>query len=135
MHRLGEQSVDAPAFNFPGHESHADKHRHQDTGQFKGGQPDVLDDLHVLPGGNLPDEDRRRDQDQREPRDREQDAIAHAFLEDVPGHQPYARHDTCSTNTSSSVARVGDAETSAPPNSVSAAMNGSGRSPSANSKV
>jgi hypothetical protein len=73
--------------DFARDEPDADEDRHEQAGNLDRGESEVLDDLHVLAGRDLADEDRRGDEHEREGADRVQDAVAHAFLEHVPGDQ------------------------------------------------
>ena len=52
-----------------------------------GGQAEVLDDLDVLPGGELPEQERRGDQQHREGDEVVEHLVAHRFPEHVHGHQ------------------------------------------------
>src|SRR5690606_21231470 len=104
---------------------------------------EVLDDLDVLPGGELPDHDRRADEQHREEDQVVEHPIAHGLAERVdrddayePGHQatscgrePGSSRRLPSTNltkTSSSVSRTGVSASTRAPAAVIRGSSGSG---------
>ena len=90
--RLGQQRIDAAPLDFLRHQPDADEDRDEQAEDRDGREPEILDDLDVLPGGELADQERRRDQQHREEREVVRDPIAHRFLEDVdrdPANRPH----------------------------------------------
>src|SRR5262249_23267696 len=54
--RLGEQTVDAALLDLFRHETNADEDGDEETEDRRRGEPEVLDDLDVLSGGELADQ-------------------------------------------------------------------------------
>src|SRR5262249_5357910 len=125
--------------------------------QPRRGEAEVLDDLDVLPRGQLPDQDRRPDEQNGEEDEVVEDTVAHRLTEhrdrdasrgvhrpapsdvvptefeeepdpsDAAGRAPSPMSATRRTNTSSSVSRTGFSDTSVAPAAVSSRSSSSGR--------
>ena len=79
--RFGEQRVDAAAIDFLRDQVDADEDGDEQAEQRRRGQAEVLDDLDVLPRGQLADQDRRADQQHREEDEIVEHAVAHRLAE------------------------------------------------------
>ena len=149
--RLRQERVDAAAVDFLRNQPDADENRDEQAEHADRRQPEVLDDLDVLPCGELPEEERRRDQQDRE----EHQVVGHAIPDGLAEHAeryPASRaHWTSSpgccarapspvsatrrTKKSSSVSRKGFSETSDAPVAIRSASSRSGGGSSASSRA
>ena len=83
--RLGEQAVDAAPLHLLPHQADADEDRDHQPEGGDGRQPEVLDDLDVLPGGELAEQVRRRHQQHRERDQVVEHLVAHRLAEHADG--------------------------------------------------
>ena len=134
-------------------EADADEDGDEQAEDRGGGQPEVLDDLDVLPGSELADQIRRAHQQDREEHEVVEHLVADRLAEHVEGDQPTALISgasaaarpsprsrastsgavTCRTKKSSSVSRIGLSETSVAPAAARSASTRSGAGSSGSS--
>ena len=86
--RLGEQAVDAPLLHFLRDEPDADEDRDEQAEDGGGGQPEVLDELYVLPGRELADQVRGAHQHDGEEHQVVEHLVANRFAEHVERDDP-----------------------------------------------
>ncbi len=137
--RLGEQAVDAAPLHFLPHQPDADEHRDHQPEGGNGRQPQVLDDLDVLPRGELAHQIRRRHEQHGERHQVVEHLVADRLAEDADGHggdgpgrahpspRSFLAAATWRTKKSSSVSRSGVSDTSCAPAAVSSPSSSLGR--------
>ena len=86
------------ALDFLGDEADADEHRDEEPEERGRGEAEILDDLDVLPGGELPQQKRDPDEQDGEQHQVVEHPVAHRLAEDVDrdreGRAHPARSDT-----------------------------------------
>src|SRR6185503_11083717 len=153
--RLRQQRVDAAALHFLGHQADADEDGDEEPEQRGRREAEVLDDLDVLPGGQLAEQIRAPDQQHREQHQVVEHLVAYRLAEDVERNRCRGLHRraaafgsssprsadatagvvTCSTKKSSSVWRIGLSDTRCAPPAVSSPSRRSGGGSSGRSSM
>ena len=104
--RLGQEIVDAPPLDFLEHQSDPNEYGDEEPENGHGRQSEVLDDLQVLPGRQLTEDQRRAHQQNGERDQVVEHFVADRFAEAVdrdPAERGHVPSPTCWTKKSSSV--------------------------------
>ena len=91
-HGFCEQRIDAAAIDLLRDQVDADEDGEEQPEDRRGRQPEVLDDLDVLSGGELADEDGRADEQDREQHQVVEDAVADRFAKHRGRDAPNGAH-------------------------------------------
>ena len=137
--RLGEQRVDAAALDFFRDEADANEDGDEEAEDSGRRQSEILDDLDVLPGGELPEQIRRGNQQDRKEDQVVEDAVPDRLAEHADGDAANRAHErppgpdraepasaTRRTKKSSSVSRIGLSDTGLAPIAARSASTFSG---------